>query len=251
MPPSSSSGLPGPPGPPRPPGPPGTTPSGPPGPRPPGPPGPPRAPQGSPASLASAQMPAAHPHQHQQQQSMQSSIPDAASMPPDVYAAAVARQQQQEQQQQQHVMQQQSGGVMQQPTQAVSSQGYQQPPQLLPPQHQYSSPAVNTAPNMDAEPPVPGTEDAAVAKAPKAVAKPSYSSAPVLNASSATASGADTPQVMSMKLIYLVCLGTVQCVDKAHSFNHAPVVCRTALATSCQPSPIRMDLGRLCTNETA
>lgn len=69
---------------------------------------------------------------------------------------------------------------------------------MLPAQNRYSSPAMGMAPNTDAEPPVPGTEDAAVAKAPKAVAKPSYSSAPVLNASVAIATEADTPQVFTM-----------------------------------------------------
>ena len=58
----------------------------------------------------------------------------------------------------------------------------------------YSSPAVGTAPIADGEPPVPGTEEAVIAKAPKA-AKPSYSSAPVLHTPAAVTAEAGTPQV--------------------------------------------------------
>ncbi len=78
--------------------------------------------------------------------------------------------------------------------------GYQQPPQFLPPQQHFSAPtgmaAASTAPSSEAEPPVPGTEDGAAAKAPsKAVAKPSYSSAPVLRAAAAPADEGATQQV--------------------------------------------------------
>ncbi|KAL3136817.1 hypothetical protein ABBQ38_005530 [Trebouxia sp. C0009 RCD-2024] len=207
--PAASSGLPGPPGPPRPPG---STPSIPPPLRPAGPPGPPRPPQGLSGPQGNAQM--APPHQQQQQLA----VPDAASMPPDVYAAAMARQQQQQQQQeqQQHSsgapsssyqlqqqqqqytpMQQESGllsqHLQQMHSQASSSHAYQQlPSHLLPPQHAYSSSPGGGAPVADGEPPVPGTEEAAAAKAPKAAAKPSYSSAPVLNTPAAATP--DTPQ---------------------------------------------------------
>ncbi|DBB15166.1 TPA: hypothetical protein ACH3X3_004171 [Trebouxia sp. C0006] len=207
--PASSSALPGPPGPPRPPGPPGpaTLSSAS---RPPGPPGPPRPPQGS------SQMPP--PQQQPPPQSQVQSMPDASSMPPDVYAAALEHQQQQQRQQPQHsqaansqqynpppVMSsqqqqtpvQQSGGFMQTPNQGMTAtpmnpQGFPQPP--LSAQQHFTAP-LGTAPSTEAEPPVPGTEDAAAAKAPaKAAAKPSYSAAPVLRAV-ATPAAEGAPQL--------------------------------------------------------
>ncbi len=208
--PASSSALPGPPGPPRPPGPPGpaTLSSAS---RPPGPPGPPRPPQGS------SQMPP--PQQQPPPQSQVQSMPDASSMPPDVYAAALEHQQQQQRQQPQHsqaansqqynpppVMSsqqqqtpvQQSGGFMQTPNQGMTAtpmnpQGFPQPP--LSAQQHFTAP-LGTAPSTEAEPPVPGTEDAAAAKAPaKAAAKPSYSAAPVLRAV-ATPAAEGAPQLV-------------------------------------------------------
>lgn len=211
--PASSSALPGSPRPPRPPGPPGpaTLSSAS---RPPGPPGPPRPPQGS------SQMPP--PHQQPPLQSQMQSMPDASSMPPDVYAAALERQQQQQRQQPQHLQAansqqyspppalssqqqqmpvQQSGAFMQTPNQGMSvtpmnPQGYVQSP--LSAQQHFTAPlgtAASTAPSTEAEPPVPGTEDAAAAKASaKAAAKPSYSAAPVLRGAAATPAAESAPQ---------------------------------------------------------
>ncbi|DBA84282.1 TPA: hypothetical protein ACH3X2_006338 [Trebouxia sp. C0005] len=211
-PPASSSALPGAPGPPRPPGPPGSaTVSS--ASRPPGPPGPPRPPQGS------SQMPP--PHQQPPPQSQMQGMPDASSMPPDVYAAALERQQQQQRQQPQHPQAanpqqyslppalssqqqqmpvQQSGAFMQTHNQGMATapmnpQGYPQPPPSA--QQHFPAPlgtTATTAPSTEAEPPVPGTEDAAAAKAPvKAAAKPSYSAAPVLRAA-ATPAAEDAAQ---------------------------------------------------------
>ena len=153
------------------------------------------------------------PPQHQQQLEH----PDASSMPPDVYAAAVARQQQQQQQQtpvphqyssatpssssqQQQLPMHQQGLPHQMHSQTKPSQSYQQPlSQLLPPQQVYSSPAGGAAPIADGEPPVPGTEEAVVAKAPKA-AKPSYSSAPVLHTPAVATAAAAVPQVPGILL---------------------------------------------------
>lgn len=59
------------------------------------------------------------------------------------------------------------------------------------------------APVADGEPPVPGTEEAAAAKAPKAAAKPSYSSAPVLNTPAAATPDTATPQVFILPLLVL------------------------------------------------
>ncbi|DBA76098.1 hypothetical protein WJX77_005947 [Trebouxia sp. C0004] len=205
-PPASSTALPGPPGPPRPPRPPrsATLSSAT---RPPGPPGPPRPPQGSSQMLS--------PHQQPPLQSQMQGMPDASSMPPDVYAAALERQQQQQRQhpqhpqaaisqqynpppalssQQQQMPVQQSGGFMHTPNRGMTvtpmnPQGYPQPP--LSAQQHFVTPmgaAATTAPTAEAEPPVPGTEDAAAAKAPaKAAAKPSYSAAPVLHAAATPA----------------------------------------------------------------
>ncbi|KAL3158078.1 hypothetical protein ABBQ32_011684 [Trebouxia sp. C0010 RCD-2024] len=180
-------------------------------------PGPPTArPAAPPGPQGNAQM--APPHQQQQL-----AVPDAASMPPDVYAAVIAQQQQQQAQQQQEQQQHSSGAPsssyqllqqqqqqytpMQQESglssqlsqrmhsQANLSQAYQQlPSHLLPPQHAYSSSPGGVAPVADGEPPVPGTEEAAAAKAPKAAAKPSYSSAPVLNTPAAATPDTATPQ---------------------------------------------------------
>jgi len=152
------------------------------------------------------------------------SMPDASSMPPDVYAAALERQQQQQQRQQPEHLQaansqqynpppamssqqqqtpvQQSGAFMQTPNQGMSvtpinPQGYLQPP--LSAQQHFTAPlgtAASTAASTEAEPPVPGTEDAAAAKAPaKAAAKPSYSAAPVLRAAAAPTAEGTAQQV--------------------------------------------------------
>lgn len=99
---------------------------------------------------------------------------------------------------------QQSGGFMQTPNQGMTvtpmnPQGYLQPPQSLPAQQHFAAPmgtAASTAPTAEAEPPVPGTEDAAAAKAPaKAAAKPSYSAAPVLRAAATPAAEGAAQQV--------------------------------------------------------
>ena len=89
---------------------------------------------------------------------------------------------------------------MQTPNQGMSvtpmnPQGYpQQPPSA---QQHFPAPlgtTATTAPSTEAEPPVPGTEDAAAAKAPaKAAPKPSYSAAPVLRAA-ATPAAEGAPQ---------------------------------------------------------
>ena len=160
-------------------------------------------------------------------------MPDAASMPPDVYAAALARQQQQQsmslsqgqhmqqqqqhqqpggqqyaaasastlqQQQQQQISLQQPGAFMQQTGQGgnLTPQGFQQPSQFLPPQQHLPA---STGIAAEAEPPVPGTEDGVVAKAAsKAVAKPSYSAAPVLRAAATPAADDSAPQVQVCRL---------------------------------------------------
>ena len=97
-------------------------------------------------------------------------------------------------------MQQESGfpsqRLHQMQNQATPSQAYQQlPSHLLPPQQVYSSSPGAVAPVADGEPPVPGTEEAVVAKAAKPAAKPSYSSAPVLNTPAAATPDAAAPQV--------------------------------------------------------
>ncbi len=150
-------------------------------------------------------------------------MPDASSMPPDVYAAALERQQLQQRQQPQHSQAansqqynpppamssqqqqtpvQQSGAFMQTPNQGMTAtpmnpQGYQQPP--LSAQQHFAAPlgtAASTAPGTEAEPPVPGTEEAAAAKAPaKAAAKPSYSAAPVLRAAATPTAEGTAQQV--------------------------------------------------------
>ena len=189
------------------------------------------------------------PHRQPPTQLQMQSMPDASSMPPDVYAAALEHQQQQQRQQPQHsqaansqqynpppVMSsqqqqtpgQQSGTFMQTPNQGMSvtpmnPQGYLQLP-LSAEQHFAGTPgdpwgllgtAASTAPSTEAEPPVPGTEDAAAAKAPvKAAAKPSYSAAPVLRAA-ATPAAEGTPQQ--------VCFFTL-CPITAHSSTMLPML---------------------------
>lgn len=202
-------------------------------------------------------------------------MPDAASMPPDVYAAALARQQQQsmslsqgqhmqqqqqqqpggqqyaaasastlQQQQQQQIPLQQPGAFMQQTGQGgnLTPQGFQQPPQFLPPQQHLPA---STGIAAEAEPPVPGTEDGAVAKAAsKAVAKPSYSAAPVLRSAatpaaddSATQTNGDTgggkkqlPAALRARLLARGILKESEAQEASPSTNGVA-------ATSATPTP--------------
>ena len=98
---------------------------------------------------------------------------------------------------------QQSAGFMQHPSQVMSAapmnpQGHQQP-QFVPLQQHSAAPVAGAASAVhsgEAEPPAPGMEDGAATKAPaKAVAKPSYSAAPVLHTAATPSAEGATPQV--------------------------------------------------------
>ena len=177
-------------------------------------------------------------------------------MPPDVYAAALERQQQQQRQQPQHLQAansqqyspppalssqqqqmpvQQSGAFMQTPNQGMSMtpmnpQGYVQSP--LSAQQHFTAPlgtAASTAPSIEAEPPVPGTEDAAAAKAnAKAAAKPSYSAAPVLRGAAATPAAESAPQpVCFFTLCAIPADFTVTPPVSAEAVGHEPLIIYT------------------------